>query len=425
MSISSSLYSGVSGLNANADAMTVIGNNIANSNTVGFKSGRANFSDIISQSISSGSKNSQLGRGAQLSSISNSFMQGSLESTSSVTDLALEGDGFFIVNDGLASYYTRAGQFIFDSEGKLVNADGLTVQGWDADLSGNQTGAIQNIDLSSVSSTPNATTAVTLSTNLDSRAAVTGPFDLANPSTTSNFSSGITVYDSLGNAHTVITYFTKTAANAWAWNAVVDGNELTSGSTEIEASGTLLFTANGELDVETTAVSDFDFAGGASQTQAISFDFGDSITTDGGTGLVGSTQFGADSAVGLLDQDGFTSGRLQSVSIGQDGLITGFFTNGRTQPLAIVAVAKFQNQNGLNKAGNNLFSETFATGQPVISQGGVSGAGKVQSNSLEQSNVDLAQEFVKMITTQRAFQANSRTITTTDEMMAEVINLKR
>lgn len=425
MSLSSSLYSGVSGLNSNTSAMSVIGNNIANANTVGFKGATANFSDIISQSLSSGSDLSQIGRGSQVSSISNSFTQGSLESTSSVTDLALEGDGFFIVNDGLSSYYTRAGQFSFDNDGSLVNVDGLTVQGWDADSSGNPTGAIQDINFATASAAPNVTTSVTLNANLDSRETVTGPFNLADPSGTSNFSSGVTVYDSLGNSHTVITYFSKTADNAWEWNAVVDGSELTSGITEIEASGTLSFTTSGELDTETTTVSDFNFTGGATLNQVISFDFGDSMSTDGGTGLAGSTQFGADSAVSLLDQDGFTSGTLQSISVDEDGLITGFFTNGKTQPLAIVAVATFQNQEGLNKVGNNLFSETFATGQPVITLGGVGGAGKVQSNSLEQSNVDLAEEFVKMITTQRAFQANSRTITTTDEMMAEIINMKR
>ena len=425
MSLSSSLYSGISGLNANTNAMSVIGNNIANANTSGFKSGRANFSDVISQSLSSGSNPNQIGRGAQISSISNSFTQGSLESTSSATDLALEGDGFFIVNDGLSSYYTRAGQFSADKNRNLVNTDGLTVQGWDSDSNGNPTGAIKDINFANASATPQVTSSVTLNANLDSRETIAGAFNLADPAGTSNFSSGLTVYDSLGNAHTVICYFSKTAANAWDWNAVVDGSELTSGLTEIEASGTLSFTTSGELDTETTTVSDFNFAGGSALNQVINFDFGDSLTTDGGTGLSGSTQFGADSAVSLLDQDGFTSGTLQSISVDQDGIITGFFTNGKTQPLAIVAVATFQNQGGLNKVGSNLFSETFATGQPVITMGGVGGSGKVQSNSLEQSNVDLAEEFVKMITTQRAFQANSRTITTTDEMMAEIINIKR
>ena len=161
MSLSSSLYSGISGLNANTNAMSVIGNNIANANTTGFKSGRANFSDVISQSLSSGSSLNQIGRGAQISSISNSFTQGSLESTSSATDLALEGDGFFIVNDGLSSYYTRAGQFNADKNRNLVNMDGLTVQGWDVDSSGNPTGAIKDINFANASATPSVTTSVT------------------------------------------------------------------------------------------------------------------------------------------------------------------------------------------------------------------------------------------------------------------------
>jgi len=425
MSISSSLYSGISGLQSNSNAMTVIGNNIANANTTGFKAGRPFFSDVISQSMSTGSKISQLGRGSQISSISNLFTQGSLESTESVTDLAIEGDGFFIVNSGSASFYTRAGRMSFDADGNLVTPEGLTVQGWDSDGSGNPTGAIKDINFSSAASAPNATNKVSLYANLDSREEVKAPLDLANPVETSNFSTGLSIYDSLGNEHTVTVYFTKTGANAWQWNAVADGSELISGDSEIEANGSLSFTSDGKLDVEQTVSSDFNFAGGATQGQTVTFDFGDSVTTDGGTGLTGSTQFGAEATVSLLDQDGFTTGTLQSLSINEKGLVSGFFTNGRTQPLAVIAIAKFQNLNGLNKTGNNLFSATFVSGQPVVSQGGVGGAGKIQSNSLEQSNVDLANEFVKMITTQRAFQANSRTITTTDEMMAEVIGIKR
>lgn len=443
MSISSSLYSGVSGLNANANAMTVIGNNIANANTAGFKSGRANFSDVISQTLSSGANSSQLGRGVHVSSVSNTFTQGSLESTESVTDLALEGEGFFIVNDGLSSFYTRAGKFIFDKDGDLVNTEGLKVQGWSYDSNGNLSGAITDINFAAASSVPNATDSATLSVNLDSRETAIavpglvdpndGAFDLANLANNSDFSTGLTVYDSQGNAHTVITYFTKiddtVGAEQWRWNAVVDGGETQSGSTEVGATGILTFDSQGRLSDETSDAdgftNNFNFSGGVAQGQSIAFDFGDSLAESGGTGLAGSTQFGSESAVSFLNQNGYATGTLQSLSINQDGLVTGFFTNGQTKPLAVIAVARFKNLNGLNKIGNNLFTETYASGQRVVSQGGAGGAGKIQSNTLEQSNVDLAQEFVKMITTQRAFQANSRTISTTDEMMAEVINIKR
>jgi len=415
MSISSALFSGVSGLNANSTAMTVIGNNIANTNTTGFKSGSTTFADVMSQS-------SEVGRGTQLDSISTAFNQGSLESSSKVTDLALEGEGFFVVNQGNSSFYTRAGHFNFDKERYIVNADGFRVQGWAADSSGNPTGSLQDLSFPAGEVAPNATSTLTVKTNLDSRVTdIAGGFLSTDPAGTSHFSTGVTVYDSLGNPHTTVTYFTKTANNSWEWNATVDGGEITGGTAgvlEVEASGTLTFNPDGTLNTQATTTSDFDFADGPpSQTQVIAFDFG--TTTDG------STQYGSASAVGLIDQNGFPSGSLQSISIDRNGLISGFFTNGQVQPVAVLAVANFQNTDGLVAAGNSLFAETFDSGQPVVTQANSGVAAAVQSNSLEQSNVDLAEQFVKMITTQRAFQANSRTITVTDEMMAEIINIKR
>ncbi len=535
MSLSSSLYSGVSGMSSNTVAMTLIGNNIANANTVGYKSGRANFTDIISQSLSGSSVLAQIGRGSQVGSITFSQTQGSLESTESVTDLALEGDGFFIVSDGLTTYYTRAGQFDFDKDKNLVNVEGFVVQGWDVDANGNPTGSIKDINFAAVSANPQATSEINLNVNLDSRSPISGfvfttgtndqivfnegganitlslttdgglisgraytgdqvaaaiklaletrnttadvynvswddstrrftvenvstnttdinilwtdagstaasrlgytaddaltvgtsgtsdnstvgQFASSDPGGTSNFSTGITVYDSLGNPHTVVIYFTRVQGTSWEWNAVVDGSEITGGTAglpEIEASGTLSFNSDGSLNLSATTSSDFDFTGGATQDQGIAFDF------------TGSTSFGSESVANFLDQDGFAAGALQSITIDQSGLITGLLTNGQSKPLANIAVARFQNPNGLTKVGNNMLAESFVSGQPVVSKGGVGGAATIQSLALEQSNVDLAQEFVKMIVTQRAFQASSRTISVTDEMMSEIINLKR
>ncbi len=424
MSISSALFSGVSGLNANSTAMTVIGNNIANTNTSGYKASDTTFSDVISQS-------SDVGRGTQLNSISTSFEQGSLESTTSVTDLGLEGDGFFIVNDGNSSYYTRDGRFSFDKDRYIVNSNGLKLQGWAADSNGNATGALQDLQFSAGDVPPNQTSSISVTANLDSRVtAIPGGFDATNATTvaaTSHFSTGVTVYDSLGNPHTTVIYFTKTTTpvppatdSVWEWNATVDGSEITGGTAgtlEIEGSGTITFGSDGTFSSATGLTSsDFDFIG-AAQSQNITFDFG--------TATNGTTQFGSASSVGLLSQDGYASGSLQSISIDEEGLITGFFTNGQIQPVALVAVANFQNMDGLKAAGGSLYAETFDSGPPVVTEANTGGAAAIQSNTLEQSNVDLAQEFVKMITTQRGFQANSRTITTTDEMMAEIINIKR
>lgn len=425
MSIASSLYSGISGLSSNANAMTVIGNNIANSNTNGFKSGRVDFADVISQSIASSSPSSQVGRGTQVANVTTYFGQGSLASTENVTDMAIEGDGFFVVNDGTSNFYTRDGAFDFDRNEDMVNAAGLVVQGWFSDTNGNATGALTDMNFSGISSTPSASSTTTINANFGAGDAIVPAFDVLTPDTTSNFATGITLYDSLGSSHTATVYFSKTAANAWAWNAVVPAADHTTGTNTITATGALTFLANGSLDLESQTVNDFDFAGSPTQNQSIIFDFGDSITTDGGTGLAGSTQFGSTSAVSVLNQNGFGAGDLQSIAVDSGGLVTGFFTNGNTQPIALIALADFTNRGGLSKVGNNLYGETFNSGQPVIVQAGTSGLGKIQSNSVEQSNVDLAQEFVRMITTQRGFQANSRTISVTDEMMAEVINIKR
>lgn len=312
MSISSALFSGVSGLNANSTAMTVIGNNIANTNTAGFKSSGTTFSDVISQS-------SDVGRGVQLNSISTSFEQGSLESTSSVTDLGLEGEGFFVVNQGNASFYSRDGRFGFDKDRFLVNSNGLKLQGWAADSSGNATGALQDLSFTTGDVAPNATTTTSVTANLDSRVtAIPGGLDVTNATTvaaTSHFSTGITVYDSLGNPHTSVIYFTKITTpvppatdSVWQWNSTVDGSEITGGTPgtlEIEGAGTITFGSDGTFSSATgLGTSDFDFIG-AAQSQNITFDFGNATN--------GTTQFGSASSVGLLSQNGYASGSLQSI----------------------------------------------------------------------------------------------------------------
>jgi flagellar hook protein FlgE len=399
-------------------------------NTTGFKASRAAFGDILSQQIGE----SQVGRGVLLTDVAPQFTQGTFENTASVLDMAVDGDGLFVMKDASGTYYTRAGQFSVDKEGYVVNSSGIVLQGYLYSDTGTATSALGDINVSSVNSAPNSTLNVELSANLDSRETIPVAFDVTDPNNTSNFSTSVTAFDSLGNGHNVNVYFRKdteaATGNSWEWFAVVDAADSASGNTEIQAQGTLGFTNNGFLDTESAityslASGGFDFNGGAAAAQAIDFNFGTSITTDGGTGRDGATQYGGESATTFQSQDGYSSGSLKSITISQDGTMTGIFTNGQTRGLAQLALAKFISPTGLTKMGKGLYAESTESGQPVISAAGSSGTGAVLSNTLELSNVDLAEEFVKMILSQRGFQANSRVITTSDELMQELVNLKR
>ena len=447
MAIISALYAGVSGLQVLSDAMQVISDNISNMNTVGFKASRADFSDMLSQSISGSALSSQIGRGVTLNSISTMFSQGSLQSTPIGTDLAINGNGFFVLTDGVSSYYTRAGVFRLNNDGYLVNADGYKVVGYQYDSSGQDTGMTGTLNLSNLTTPPRQTgdgtipgTGVTIHVNLDSSAVTPSTaWDVDSPAATSNFSTSITIFDSLGNSHDITVYFRKeaqavgppaVAENTWSWHAVIDGGEITGGTagTNFEgANGTLIYTNTGALDQEVagTIASSWSFANGAAPAQVIGFDFGDSITTDSGTGLAGSTQFSGESYTNFQSRDGFPSGNLRSITVNEDGVITGVFSNGRTRDVGRIAVANFPNAPGLSKIGNNLLVQSYESGTVTLSSPGVGAAGKVSSSTLELSNVDLANEFVNLITLQRSYQANSRVITTGDTLLNEIVNLKR
>ncbi|MBD1400433.1 flagellar hook protein FlgE [Pelovirga terrestris] len=471
MGVSSSLYSGVSGLNANANAMSVIGNNIANANTVGFKSSRAIFGDLLSSQISGSGGASQVGRGVGLSIVDNIFSQGTFENTETNTDLAIEGSGFFIVSDpttgNAGNFYTRAGAFRFDAGGFLVNPEGFNVMGYDLDANGNTVGDLQPIWVNTNSFTQSGPTGnVNLNTNLNSDAtAIPGGFDISDPSVTSNYATSIQVFDSLGSTHLMTTYFTKTADQTWDWNAVVDGGELEAGAVDsdgnaivgagipgefaIVGSGTLGFDPSGNLIVidEQPLYSNITEDPPGSGTFVYPLDssaYGDPVepkpkaTIPGGNLPWGNgalptqeiaidmqtTQYASPSVVVSQEQDGFGTGTLVKLSIDAEGYIVGNFSNGAPRKLMQMALAKFTNPNALDKIGNNMYSQSTSSGVPVVGTVG-SGVGNIFTNALELSNVDLASEFVKMITTQRGFSANSKTITTTDEMLAEVINLKR
>ncbi len=694
MGILSSLFSGISGLDVHGNAMSVVGNNIANLNTIGFKGSRVEFADALSQSIGGALGTSQIGRGVQLSSVSPGFIQGSFETTNRPTDLALDGEGFFLARDSSSggTFYTRAGEFFFNVDSYLINPNGLFLQGWAIDSSGVR-GALGDINVSVVSSQPQATTSgtgsnrgVEMAVNLDADSvppatagytqstadvtdsfrivlgtnddiifeetngtditatiapgtytgstlaaaietalevlgvsdytvsynattdrftitsdgsggggildiewdnagstaaatlgfsaaaedtgalsysgdtavafniisgtgatdndtfgitvngtgaslAITVPagvytgvtlaaaiqtainadtnfnptpddipdvtvdygvtrtdrftitsgqfgrtitgatpvtssidvtagandllaavgmtsdtpvdstntFDITNPASTSNFSTSLSIFDSLGNSHTLTIYFRKIAAGSWEWFGTVDGGEITpgqldalnnpqvSGTAWVGSYGTLNFGTNGTLTDDITTTSGFDFAG-ATQNQIIGFDFGtgtSEATGASGTGLDGTTQFAGVSTVISQSQDGYGAGSLRSVSVGSDGIIVGSFSNGQTQNIAQVALATFASDQGLSAVGRNLFAETSVSGQPIIGQANTSGFGSITSNSLELSNVDLATEFVNMIKYQQGFMANSRVISTTDRLLTELVNLGR
>lgn len=418
MGLSSALYTAISGLQSNSQAMTVTGNNISNSNTIGYKTSSTVFSDLLSANIASSSGNSQVGRGSQVQTVQTNFSQGGFQSTSSSTDIAIEGSGFFIVSDPLSDtdLYTRNGSFSFDDSGYLVNADGYRVQGSTYNASGLlASGNLGDIRVDQVSQIPaQQTSEVTLQTNLDSNSDILGSFDLTSPDDTSNYSTTTTLYDSLGTSHLATCYFTKTAENTWDWNLTVDSADLggtTGGLTNI-GTGTLTFDVNGDLFTgDTGTTNGLAWVNGSDPTQVITYSFD-------------TTQFNSDSTVFSQDQDGYTSGEVTDVSIAADGTVSAVYSNGETLAMGMIALATFTNADGLDNEGGSLFSATGASGTPTIGYPGAS-QGTLITESLELSNVDLATEFVNLITIQNGYSANSKVITTTDEMLQELINLKR
>ncbi|HSS00252.1 MAG TPA: flagellar hook protein FlgE [Kofleriaceae bacterium] len=426
MSITNSLYIGVSGLQAHGEAISVVGDNIANASTIGYKRNRAEFADMLGGEING----QRLGGGVRMPGTQTMWEQGAVTQTGGSLDLAIRGGGLFIVkgNHGgqNAQYYTRDGRFNLDNQGFVTNQQGLRLQGFAIDGSGTRALTAGDLPLGARQSPPVASTASTMAVNLDANAPAMPPFDPANPNTTSNFATSETVYDSLGAAHHVDVFFRSQGAGAWEFHAMVDGADLTGGTpgaaTEI-ANGSLTFNAFGALDTQAVNASSADFVN-ANPGQAIAFNFGDDIAT-GGTGIAGSTQNAAPSSVLSLDVDGHSAGKLTNIQISDDGKIRGLFDNGDKIDIAQLALADFANEEGLNRVGDGLVMETPTSGKPVIDVPGTGARGAVSSGALEASNVDLGNELVTLIAYQRAFQANAKTVTTADEMMADINNLKR
>jgi flagellar hook protein FlgE len=431
MGISSALYSGVSGLNTNSQAMSVIGNNLANTNTVGFKGARTVFSDLLSSSIYGSGGLSQVGRGVNVSKVDNVFNQGTFQSTDSGLDCAIQGSSFFLLKKegDETTYYSRAGAFRFDETGYLVNPEGMRVQGKPYDANGNiVAGDPTDILVDSASLQPaNVTSTLTLNTNLDASAPeipVATLFDYTD-TTTFNYSSSTQVFDTLGNPHLVTLYFRKQdeagggTANTWDWYWTAQDSSVppvTLGSALPGAApvGSIAFDTDGTLltppATGTIAAGALDWANGSLPT-------GIDLTFD-------TTQFNSDSATISQTQNGYGAGTLTGVAIDDGGAVTASYSNGVQKKIANLVLGKFNSPTGLEMVGSNIFKATDNSGTARVGLPG-SELGKVFTNSLEQSNVDMGQQFVEMITVQRGFQANSKIITTVDELLGEVINMKR
>ncbi len=423
MGIQSAMFSGVSGLNTNSQAMSVIGNNLANGNTLGFKGARTIFSDLLSSNVFGSGGSSQVGRGVGLSTVDNVFSQGTFETTSSDTDVAIEGEGFFVVKDpeNETPLYTRAGAFRFNEAGFLVNPEGFRVQGklFDQVAGVLAPGDPEDILVDNAGLIEaNPTGDMTFNTNLDASsnelgAGVIDPADTA----TYTYTASSQVYDSLGEPHLLSVYWRleDTATNTWGTGYTINGDPLS-----YQALGGLGFDAQGQLPdtdgdglpnpvVENIVIADW--GNGSALGQAIDLNFN-------------VTQYDSDSVVIGTEQDGFAAGNLTGVSINGEGTVVASYSNGTQIDIATLVLGKFKSPGGLEMVGSNLFKATGDSGDPRVGLPGPE-LGNIFTNSLEQSNVDMGQEFVKMITSQRGFQANSKIIQTVDEMLGELINLKR
>ena len=429
MGILSSLFTGVSGMSAQGEALGVISDNIANANTTGFKASRAEFQDIISKSLKGVLGGNQIGRGTKIGAVNPILTQGNVDSTSKTTDLAISGDGYFVLRGSDGESYSRDGSLHFDKTGFLVTNDNQRVQGFRSNEDGTIINKLVDIRFPTALVPAQATKEINVQLNLDSRLeAGSRVFNPEDAYGTSHYSTGVEMYDSQGNRHLVTLFFNKVADRTWQYKGMVDGKEINGGEegklSEVIA-GQVTFTTDGKLDTEEITATAFNFKGGSLQNQQIKLDFGDAITTDQGKGIDGTKQYGKESDMLVWNQDGAAAGTITNLSFDDAGTLTALYSNGEAKDLFQVALAKFENSEGLFKVGNNRMKEARASGTASIGKAGQAGRGKLFAKSLERSTVDLATEFVNLIQNQRGFQANAKTITTTDELLQEVINLKR
>ena len=419
-----SLFSGISGLRAHQQMMDVTGNNIANVNTTGYKSSQVVFQDTLSQMVNAagapqnglgGTNPAQVGLGVRTASNNANFAQGAAQTTGKAADMMIQGDGFFVVKSGGEELYTRAGSFTFDANGTLVTPNGQQVQGWTANTTGvvNTADSPDKIQLPiGVTLSPAVTTNVTLSGNFSNESAIGDTQQMA-----------VKVYDANGAANPMAVTFTKSDADTWSLTLPV-GATMPDGSV-VQTDGSSLMpdgVTPGVLAVGGNVV-DVDFTGGKGPT---------SIAFGGGSAAGGFTfdthdltQYSGLTSAHVSNSDGSASGVLASYTVSNTGQIVGVFSNGLKQTLGQLALSNFNNVNGLEKIGDSMFRSTVNSGLAQVGPAGTMGLGLITSGALEMSNVDLAQEFTNLVIAQRGFQANSRIITTSDEILQELVNLKR
>jgi flagellar hook protein FlgE len=404
----------LSALNADSAAIDVVGNNLANLNTTGFKASTVDFSELMAEQLGAGNGNGQVGLGVGQVSAVQDFSQGSITSvtTGGSLDAAIQGSGFFVVTDSNNNQlYTRDGSFQLSATGVLQTVTGQNVQGWMA-TNGvvNPNGPTTNISVPTGSTiAPSATANMSMTVNLDSATAVNG-----------TYSAPIQVYDSLGQAHTLTVTYTETAAGAWTYNVTVPAADLTSGGNTTVATGNLTFDANGQLTSPAAgtpiAIAVTGLADGASDLK-INWN----VYNSAGTADI--TQYSQASALSNPTQDGFAAGQVSGVSIQNGGLVVASYTNGQQVTIGELAVASIANPTSLQQVGNNNLQASAATAQAAVGASGTGGNGTVQGSSLEASNTDMAQEFTKLLTYERSYQAASRVITTSDQLAQETVNL--
>ena len=431
-----SFQQGLSGLSASSKQLEVIGNNVANANTAGFKAANAVFSDVFSQA-GGGSSSTAVGIGTAVSSVLQNFAQGNISVTNNPLDVAINGSGFFRLNNNGVVSYTRGGQFSIDKAGYIVNASGQHLTGYGVNANGQVVQSTpSDLTISSSDISPKVTDGVDVNVNLSSQSAtinkVTTPFDITNGSTYTS-STSVSVYDSLGNQHTMSLYFARRTATTWDVYGALDGTQIQGSPTVDNPIRTLTFSSAGKITgggsgsytIPTTNPDTGVTLGNPALTGSIPF------TTDPtgkalGNGLVfaQSTQFGTPFSVNSLVQTGYTAGRLSGFSVGSDGVILGRYSNGQSRPQGQMVLANFTNPNGLRQLGNNQWAESSDSGPALVGAPNTGSLGTLQSGAVEEANIDLTAELVDMITAQRVYQANAQTIKTQDQILQTLVNLR-
>src|ERR1700744_680701 len=403
----------LSGLDASSNDLSIIANNLANLNTVGFKAQRTEFEDLFYEQIGTSGDGDpiQEGVGVADAAISSDLTQGSIQSSGVPTDVAIQGNGYFIAENNGETLYTRAGDLSVSSSGQLLTPDGSQIQGYQA-TNGviNANAPLGNLTISTgVTNPPSPTTQVQLAANLDSDTAVGG-----------TFSSSAQVFDSLGGSHTLTYTFTKTAANSWNYAITIPAADVgATGNPVSVKAGTLTFNGSGQLTAPAANVTGITINNLADGSSPLTFSW--NLFDANNNGLL--TQVSNPSATSSTHQDGFSSGSLERYIIESDGTIQGTFSNGQTSALGQIALATFANEQGLIRNGSNDFLASLASGQADVGKAATGGRGTLSGGSLEQSNVDIATQFAQLIVAERSYQANAKSVTTFDEVTQTTINL--